>query len=167
MKKTVTLNPGELATVAFEFTPPVAKVYSVNINGISGTFEAVAPPPVYKVAVNFTRERACEEGYMWEGKWVCTKYSGDEREAVVTIVNQGPAGRFTTVIACWLYLSGAPGHEFKTKQWISDFAIGQTRTYGFSYLVPTTGMPVDTRFFIKVYDPNGKIIADKVFITSL
>lgn len=42
-KKTVTLSPGESKVVAFSFTPTIAKSYTVSIDGLSGSFVAVAP----------------------------------------------------------------------------------------------------------------------------
>ncbi len=43
-KKTVTLEPNEGETVAFETTPTVAKTYHVSVDGLSGSFVAIAPP---------------------------------------------------------------------------------------------------------------------------
>jgi len=40
MKKSVTLNPGESKAVTFTFTPNVDKVYSVSVDGLSGSFIA-------------------------------------------------------------------------------------------------------------------------------
>ena len=44
--KTVTLDPGESSEVAFNFIPDVAKVYAVNIDGLAGSFQAVAIPAI-------------------------------------------------------------------------------------------------------------------------
>ncbi|GAJ22128.1 unnamed protein product, partial [marine sediment metagenome] len=41
LKKTVSLNPGESKAAGFTFTPSVAKVHSVLVNGLSGSFNAV------------------------------------------------------------------------------------------------------------------------------
>lgn len=46
MKKTVTLNPGESKVVTFSYTPAIAKSYQVNIDGLIGSFMAIAPPPL-------------------------------------------------------------------------------------------------------------------------
>ncbi len=43
-KKTVTLEPGESEVVTFETTPTVAKIYHVAVDGLSGSFTAIAPP---------------------------------------------------------------------------------------------------------------------------
>ena len=42
--KQVTLNPGESETVSFAVTPNVKKIYSVDIEGLHGTFEAIEIP---------------------------------------------------------------------------------------------------------------------------
>ena len=44
MQKSVTLNPGESATLAFTFTPSVDQVYSVSVDGLSGSFVALPLP---------------------------------------------------------------------------------------------------------------------------
>ncbi|GAI53277.1 unnamed protein product [marine sediment metagenome] len=41
MKKTVTLNPGQGKEVTFQFTPSEAKVHSVLVNGLAGSFTAI------------------------------------------------------------------------------------------------------------------------------
>jgi len=43
-EQSVTLEPGESRTVAFEVTPTVAKTYSVMVDGLSGTFRATTVP---------------------------------------------------------------------------------------------------------------------------
>ena len=40
MKKSVTLNPGESKAVTFSFTPTIDGVYSVSVDGLSGSFIA-------------------------------------------------------------------------------------------------------------------------------
>ncbi|GAI40559.1 unnamed protein product, partial [marine sediment metagenome] len=40
--KKVTLNPGESQKVAFSYTPKEAKTYYVTIDGLSGSFKAIA-----------------------------------------------------------------------------------------------------------------------------
>lgn len=44
MKTSVTLNPGESKTVTFNYTPAVAKGYSVNVDGLAGSFVASEVP---------------------------------------------------------------------------------------------------------------------------
>lgn len=39
--KKVTLDPGQSQEVAFTFTPDIAKVYAVSVNGLSGIFQAI------------------------------------------------------------------------------------------------------------------------------
>ena len=41
-QQTVALAPGESKTVSFEVTPPVAKSYSVSVNGLTGSFKATS-----------------------------------------------------------------------------------------------------------------------------
>jgi len=41
MKKTVTLNPGQSKGVTFQFTPQEARAYSVLVNGLTGSFNAI------------------------------------------------------------------------------------------------------------------------------
>lgn len=40
------LAPGESKTVSFGVTPTVAKTYQVSVDGLTGSFEAIAPPIV-------------------------------------------------------------------------------------------------------------------------
>ncbi len=42
--KTITLDPGESRTVAFTFTPSVAKVHVVSVDGLTGSFNVVGVP---------------------------------------------------------------------------------------------------------------------------
>lgn len=44
MKKTVTLNPGESKVVGFTFTPATVKGYTVNVDGLTGSFVALKAP---------------------------------------------------------------------------------------------------------------------------
>lgn len=41
LKKSVSLNPGESKAVGFQFTPSQAKVHSVLVNGLTGSFSAI------------------------------------------------------------------------------------------------------------------------------
>ncbi|GAI90650.1 unnamed protein product, partial [marine sediment metagenome] len=51
-QRTVTLAPGESTTVSFEVTPEVAKIYSVSVDGLYGSFEATEiGVPAYSVAL--------------------------------------------------------------------------------------------------------------------
>lgn len=43
-KQTVTLQPGESQVVTFEATPMEARTYQVSVDGLSGSFRAIAPP---------------------------------------------------------------------------------------------------------------------------
>lgn len=43
-QQSVTLNPGESKAVSFEATPQEAKTYQVSVNGLTGSFKAIAGP---------------------------------------------------------------------------------------------------------------------------
>jgi len=45
-EQSVTLNPGESKLVSFEATPHEAKAYQVSVDGLSGSFVAIAPAAV-------------------------------------------------------------------------------------------------------------------------
>ncbi len=44
-EQSVTLQPGESKVVSFEATPQEARSYQVSVNGLTGSFIAVAPAP--------------------------------------------------------------------------------------------------------------------------
>lgn len=48
--KTVTLDPGESQEVAFTFTPTVAKVHQVSVDGLTGSFAVLAFPAEFVVS---------------------------------------------------------------------------------------------------------------------
>jgi len=130
----------------------------------------LVPVAQYKVNVDFRREAVCEEGYVDEhGVWICTKYFPSEREGFITVSNEGDPGSLTTIIEGYLYLEGVEHSVLSGthKQWIDYFDIGGVRTYGIHYMVPITGMAFDSRFFIKVLDPEGNILAEEAYILSL
>ena len=133
------------------------------------TTEDIVISPAYKVDVSFERVPVCASGHMEGDKWVCTEYFPNEREGISTVTNKGDPGHFTTTIDGWIYRydDNTPFNHMFSKEWADYFEIGQAKTYTFRYMVGVSGMPLDSRFFIKVYDPNGKIIADRVFIRSL
>ena len=43
-EQVVTLNPGESQVVSFEATPSEARTYQVAVNGLTGSFNAIALP---------------------------------------------------------------------------------------------------------------------------
>ncbi|GAI51248.1 unnamed protein product, partial [marine sediment metagenome] len=45
-QQTVDLNPGQSQQVSFEVVPTEAKVYQVVVDGLTGSFSAIAAPPV-------------------------------------------------------------------------------------------------------------------------
>lgn len=136
------------------------------------TFDAAK---VYEARVDFRRERKCMEGHMENGQWVCTRYSSMERTGYITVTNQGPPGQLEVQVQGYLHwaqdYNGEKAcqlhSELTSRIWSDDFLTGQERIYTFDYMVPITGMPLDTRFFIKVYDPHGNIIAEEVFTMPL
>ena len=50
--KTVTLDPGESQVVAFTFTPSVAKVHQVSVDGLTGSFAVLELPAAEFVVSN-------------------------------------------------------------------------------------------------------------------
>lgn len=174
------LNAGQSKEVEFTVTmPSVEGTYPVYVGVFSddilippfihGSEDVIVTPLPYEVGVSFVRERSCDEGHMEGDTWVCTRYSASERYGHITVVNQGAPGQLVITVEGWFYLSGVQGGAIggANKQWTDYFGIGQAITYTFYYTVPITGMPLDARFFVKVYDLSGNLIADEVFITSL
>ncbi len=47
LRKSVSLNPGESKEVNFQFIPSMAKVHSVLVNGLAGSFIATEAPAFY------------------------------------------------------------------------------------------------------------------------
>ncbi|GAI64800.1 unnamed protein product [marine sediment metagenome] len=57
-EQNVTLQPGESKVVSFEATPQEARTYQVSVNGLTGSFIAVAPTPAkFVYATGLTRRR--------------------------------------------------------------------------------------------------------------
>jgi len=50
IEKSITLDPGESGNVDFTVTPDLAKTYSVNVNGLAGSFTAIALPADFEVS---------------------------------------------------------------------------------------------------------------------
>ena len=48
--KTVTLDPGDSSTVVFTVTPTAAKTHHVSVNGLVGSFTALALPAEFEVS---------------------------------------------------------------------------------------------------------------------
>lgn len=48
--KSVTLDPGESQRLDFTIIPETEKTYSVNVNGLTGSFTAIALPPEFEVS---------------------------------------------------------------------------------------------------------------------
>ena len=58
VEQSVTLQPGESKAVSFEATPQEARTYQVSVNGLTGSFIAVAPAPAkFVYATGLTRRR--------------------------------------------------------------------------------------------------------------
>ncbi len=45
LRKSVTLKPGESSEVSFQITLSEQRTYTINVNGLTGTVNVVAPPP--------------------------------------------------------------------------------------------------------------------------
>lgn len=58
MKKSVTLNPGESKVVGFTFTPTTDKGYTVNVDGLTGSFVAIVTPEAEFVVSNLVIDPA-------------------------------------------------------------------------------------------------------------
>ncbi len=50
-KEMVTLNPSESKSVSFETIPYEARLYNVSVDGLSGSFRAVAPPELIAIQI--------------------------------------------------------------------------------------------------------------------
>jgi len=133
--------------------------------------EDVVIAPAYKVSVSFRRERVCITSRGDE----CLQYSPYERQGTVTVTNQGAPGQLMTTVQGYTHWAA----DYQTHkqcelmglitggQWTDYFATGQVKTYRLYYIVGSTGMPIDSRFFIKVFDPDGKTIAEVDYILPL
>jgi len=127
------------------------------------------PPldPEIRVSIAFDREAVCAEGHMDGNTWVCTQYFGDERTGTITVKNEKAPARLTIIVEGWLYLEGVEHNHFIQREWVADFESGQSSAYSFNYMIPHTGMPMDSRFFIAVYDEAYVLVAEKSFVKSL
>ncbi len=115
--------------------------------------------------ISFDREAECLTS---QGD-SCLEYSDDERIGTITIQNTGAPARLTTRLAGWIYLDDGPHSELMHKEWTTDFVIGSPSSvsYSFNYMVPISGMNLDSRFFITVEDEAGNFVASEAFIKSL
>lgn len=123
------------------------------------------PPaqPGYSVALGFSREPVCMTSRGDE----CLEWSQDERKGTLEITNTGAQGTFKVTLEAWTYLDNEPHNNFKNLSWTDNLTTGQLKTHSFNYMVPISGMALDTRFFVKVYDPDNNLIADQGFQTPL
>lgn len=168
------VDPGPYM-VSFSLAGVESLIKSVNLkqgnNRVDASLVPVEMPPVgYKVSATFRREKVCQSGYMDDyGNWVCLYYFPDEREGILDVTNLGDLGRLTIAVDGWYYYQGEPLGRFTnaSKQWTDQYELGQSRAYSFNYLIPVTGMTLESRFFVKVYDPNGNIIFDQYFVTEM
>lgn len=176
------LEPGEVR-ISFEKEGYEPKTAALTLeerltNRLDASLvEIPSPPSPAEVEITFRRERACMEGHMEGDQWVCTRYSGMEREGYITVVNQGDPEQLEVEVQGYTHWA-ADWDEFEkcqlhgeisgtSRNWADYFDSGQGRTYSISYMVPITGMPLDSQFFVRVFDPEGNIIAEKVFTTPL
>lgn len=63
-EQTVTLQPNESKLVSFEAIPHEAKTYQVSVDGLAGSFRAVAPPPFTFSNLSVQRVR-CQSATAW------------------------------------------------------------------------------------------------------
>lgn len=63
--KKVTLNPGESQEVAFSYTPVEARTYYVTIDGLAGSFKAVAPAAELHFVGDPIVEYGRSDSYCW------------------------------------------------------------------------------------------------------
>jgi hypothetical protein len=179
------LEPGQEKPVDFPMVMPASLgTYPVHIGVFSGgthlalyrATEDVVILPAYEVDGAFRREMVCEESYVPPGADynVCTRYSANERNGILTVTNTDSADTLTIFCEGWLawsqnweeFQEGQLHSRLVNRQWVDYFARGQTKTYVFYYIVPSTGMPLNTKWFVKVVTPSGAVILDKVFVTS-
>ncbi len=174
------LAAGETKNIPLLVTmPDVEGTYPVYLDvfvagQLIGTYKAVedvAIAPLYKASVSFRRERVCMTSRGTE----CLQYYPYERRGTVTVTNQGAPGEFTTKMQGYTHWA-SDYYEHKqctihgdiaSGEWTDYLATGQTRAYYFNYMVGSTGMPIDSRFFIRAYDPNGELIAEVDYILPL
>ncbi|MBA7611714.1 hypothetical protein ES703_18943 [subsurface metagenome] len=77
--KTITLDPSESREVAFTFTPSVAKVHVVSVDGLSGSFQALGPvgvAQIYTFRPLTSSWRVGDTVYIWGSAWVFNKGDG-------------------------------------------------------------------------------------------
>ncbi len=65
--KTVTLDPGQSQKVAFTFTPTVAKIHLVSIDGLTGSFEAVAVEIAAAITDAYVYDKYADTTPYWNG----------------------------------------------------------------------------------------------------
>lgn len=86
--KEITLNPGQSGELLFTFTPSEAKVYSVSINGLAGSFTALAA-----LAMLYGDVKDARTFYEVEGVLVTlnglTTYTGERPEYMFRYIFEG------------------------------------------------------------------------------
>ena len=131
----------------------------------------VATPPGngQAVTVNLTKEAVCASGAMIDGEWVCYEYFPDEREVKLTVTNQGIATQLIIILEGYMYLDGVLHSTlFSEKVWQNAFESGQSRNYSEEYVIPISGMNLNSHFFVTVTDGSGNTLIDRQeFVSSL
>lgn len=73
LTKEVTLNPGQSQPVSFQVTPQEVGTYSVNVDGLTGSFEAISPPiQTYTLGIYYFYLEGYEGSddiYAWHDNW--------------------------------------------------------------------------------------------------
>lgn len=158
-EQTVTLEPGTDQVVTFEVVPSKEGTFSVTLDGLSGSFSVLSR----KVSVALNKELVCNQWYGGQ----CTGYASDERNAVLRVTNEGVPRQLTSSLTGNEYLNGnLLSQHFPPQVWSDHFESGQTRSYSAHYVIPTTGMPVQSYFVIEVKDDIG-VVFTKDYLTGL
>lgn len=157
--QTVSLEPDVSQLVTFEVIPSEEGTFSVTLDGLSGSFSVLSR----KVSVSLGKELVCNRWYGGQ----CTGYASDERNAVLKVTNQGVPRQLTSSLSGWELLNGQKlSQHFPPQTWSDNFESGQTRSYSVHYVIPTTGMPIQSYFLVDIKDDMG-VVFTQDYITGL
>lgn len=136
-EKTVTLQPGESQVIAFEAIPSKAKFYQVSVNGLSGSFRAIAPVPDVEL-IDFSWDAA--QPFLTNSVHVAsiTLYNPTPWDWEYTINVKLLTGIFATTVTAVLLIPA-----------------GQTLTKAFSMTMPSYGGDIECR--VRIYESRIRI----------